>query len=179
MQVRAELRHLRMAPRKVRLVADLIRGLDVVNAKNELQFINRSAAKPLLKLLKSALANGENNLKLKKDNLYVSEIKVDEGPILKRWMPRARGSASRMNKRTSHISLVLNEKIETKTKEEAKESIKKEDVKIVNSLEDVKELETKENLEDLKDKNVKDNGQHITKSQKTGRLKRIFRRKSV
>ena len=112
-EVVAKLRRLRIAPRKVRLVADLIRGKKVDEAINILTFLNKKAAKPVLKLLKSAIANAEHNFKLKKDNLFVSKITVDEGPKFKRWMPRARGRADLILKRTSHITLVLSEK-ETK-----------------------------------------------------------------
>jgi len=112
-EVVAKLRRLRIAPRKVRLVADLIRGKKVDEAINILTFLNKKAAKPVLKLLKSAIANAEHNFKLKKDNLFISKITVDEGPKFKRWMPRARGRADLILKRTSHITLVLSEK-ETK-----------------------------------------------------------------
>lgn len=109
-EVVAKLRRLRIAPRKVRLVADLIRGKKVDEAINILTFLNKKAAKPVLKLLKSAIANAEHNFKLKKDNLFISKITVDEGPKFKRWMPRARGRADLILKRTSHITLVLSEK---------------------------------------------------------------------
>ena len=141
MQVTAKLRHLRIAPRKVRLVADSIRGLDVLIAQNSLQLINKKTAKPILKLLNSAIANAENNFKLKKDNLYISELRVDEGPVLKRWQPRAFGRASAIHKKTSHISIILDEKVSSDIKKLDKNKDIKKDVKIVKSLDEVKKLE--------------------------------------
>ena len=109
MAVIAKLNYLRIAPRKVRLVADLIRGKKVEEARNILNFTIKKANQPLIKLLKSAIANAENNFQLNKENLYISKITVDEGPKLKRWMPRARGSAAEIQKKTSHITIVLDE----------------------------------------------------------------------
>jgi len=113
MEIKASLRYLRMAPRKVRLVADLIRGMDVDRAKTELLFSKKRAAKPLLKLLNSAIANAKNNFNIPEErikNFYIKRITVDEGPKLKRWMPVARGIAHQIQKKTSHISLVLDER---------------------------------------------------------------------
>ena len=109
MKVKAKLRYLRIAPRKVKLVADLILGKKVDKAKDILKFTTKRAAKPILKLLNSAIANAKHNSKLDEKNLFVAEIRVDEGPRYKRWMPRARGRASRILKRTSHITIVLDE----------------------------------------------------------------------
>jgi len=99
-----------MAPRKVRLVADLIRGKDVKEAKEVLSFCKRRAAKPLLKLLNSAISNAKHNFNLKEENLFVSKIMVDEGPRLKRIFPRSRGRADTIQKKMSHITIVLEEK---------------------------------------------------------------------
>lgn len=125
--VKAKLKHLRISPRKVRLVAGLVRGLPADKALIQLQFSRKRAADSVLKLLNSAIANAENNFQLAKENLYVSEIKVDEGPTLKRWIPRAMGRATSIFKRTSHITLVLNEikKSSTKDNKDKKESNKK------------------------------------------------------
>ncbi len=108
-EVVAKLRHLRIAPRKVRLVADLIRKKPVNEALVILDFTRKKAALPLKKLLNSAIANAKNNFQLDPSNLYISKITVDEGPKYKRWMPRARGRADLILKRTSHITLVLSE----------------------------------------------------------------------
>jgi len=132
MPVTAKLHHLRIAPRKVRLVADLIKKKKVSEALNLLEFLPKRAAPSLLKLLKQAIANAKHNFQLDESNLYISKVLVEEGPKLKRWMPRARGQASEIHKRTSHIALVLDE-IEKKPKEtkEIKEVEKKEKIKKV------------------------------------------------
>jgi len=107
MAVTAKLKYLRIPPRKVRLVTDLIRGKSVEGAQAILDFTVKKAAKPLNKLLNQAVANAKNNLHLDPANLYISKITVDGGPQYKRWMPRARGQASEIQKRTSHITIIL------------------------------------------------------------------------
>lgn len=126
MEVLAKLRFLRMAPRKIRLVVDTIRGLPVEQAEYQLAFLEKKAAVPVLKLLKSAMANAENNFKLKKDNLYIKKITVDQGPTLKRWQPRAFGRAAMIRKKSSHITVVLDElKSPAKVKKAKKQKIAK------------------------------------------------------
>ncbi|MBE0617588.1 MAG: 50S ribosomal protein L22 [Proteobacteria bacterium] len=110
MQANATLRYLRIAPRKVRLVADLVRGKPVQDALSALRFTPKSASMPVRKLIESAVANAENNHGLDIDTLWVREIRVDEGPTLKRFRPRAQGRAFQIMKRTSHVSVVLEEK---------------------------------------------------------------------
>jgi len=127
MEVTAKLRYLRIAPRKVRLVADLVRGKSVEEAAHILNFTRKRAAKPILKLLNSAIANASHNFQLKKENLYISKIVVDEGPKLKRWRPRARGVAYEIQKKTSHITLVLAESKAKAKNEKAKTTRKKEE----------------------------------------------------
>jgi large subunit ribosomal protein L22 len=106
----ATLRYLRMAPRKVRLVADLIRGLRVEEALNILTFSRKRAARPMQKLLRSAVANADVKGGLDLDKLVVAQATVDEGPTWRRWLPRAMGRATRIRKRTSHVTLVLAER---------------------------------------------------------------------
>ncbi|MFB6181823.1 MAG: 50S ribosomal protein L22 [Candidatus Magasanikbacteria bacterium] len=106
-QAKAKLNELRMAPRKVRLVADLIRDMDVDEAKTQLRLSKKRAAKPMLKLLNSAIANAEHNQNLDKSTLTVKIATVDEGPTMKRYQPRAYGRATTIRKRSSHIKLVL------------------------------------------------------------------------
>ena len=108
------LRYLRMTPRKVRAVGDLIRGLSVNEAEAQLLINKRRAAKPLLKLLRSALANVKNNQPDFNGVLFVQSIRVDQGPMLKRFLPRARGVASPIQKKMSHVTLVLDEQTEPK-----------------------------------------------------------------
>ncbi len=102
----------RIAPRKVRLVVDEVRGKSVAEAISTLRFANRGAAKPVEKVLNSAIANAEHNYDLNIENLVVKEAYVNEGPTLKRFRPRAQGAASAINKRTSHITIVVSEKEE-------------------------------------------------------------------
>lgn len=114
MEVIAKLKFLRMAPRKVRLVANLIKGLNIEQAKAQLKFLSKRATDPVSKTLNSAVANAENNFHLQRDNLYISKIFVDGGPMLKRWMPRAMGRASAIQKKTSHLTVILAEMTELK-----------------------------------------------------------------
>ncbi len=109
MEVIAKLNSLRMSPRKVRLVAGLIRRMRVNDAETQLQFLNKAASEPVLKLLRSAKANAEHNFKLDAESLWVSHITVNDGKTLKRWRPRAYGRAGAIRKRTSHITLKLSD----------------------------------------------------------------------
>ena len=132
MFVTAKLSYLKIAPRKVRLVVDLIRGKSVEEAQAILRFTVKKGAEPLLKLLKSATSNAKNNFQLEESNLYISKILVNEGPKLKRWMPRARGQAYEIQKKTSHIILTLDEivkKTEKREKGKKKEKIIKSTIK--------------------------------------------------
>ena len=110
MQAKASLRMLRVTPQKTRLVANLIRGKAVGEAADILRFTNKRSAKPLLKLLESARANAVNNHDMFEDSLFVKEIQVGDGPTLKRYMPRARGRADLLRKRTSNIVITLEER---------------------------------------------------------------------
>ena len=110
MEAKAHLTMLRVTPQKTRLVANLIRGKNVGEAESILRFTPRRAAVPMLKLLRSAKANAVNNHDMFEDSLVVSKIMVNEGPVLKRYLPRARGRADMLRKRTSHITIVLEEK---------------------------------------------------------------------
>ena len=107
MKVRAQAKYVRQSPYKVRLVLDLVRGMPVEDARATLDFTNRRAAPTIKKVLNSAIANAEHNYALDADELFVAEAYADEGPTLKRWRPRARGRATRINKRTSHITIVV------------------------------------------------------------------------
>ncbi len=105
--VRASSRYVRVAPRKARLIADQVRGLQIDRARALLQFSPRGAAQDIGKLIESAAANAENNHDLVADEMRVAEITVDEGPTLRRFRPRALGRATPINKRTSHIAVAL------------------------------------------------------------------------
>ena len=110
MEARATLHHARISPRKVQIVCDLIRGKDTKTAEAILMQTPKAASELLLKLLKSACANAENNHEMNPDELYVSETYANAGPILKRGMPRAQGRMYRINKRTSHIVIGVAER---------------------------------------------------------------------
>ena len=121
MRVRAHARYIRMSPYKVRQVLGLIRGLPVQEADQLLSFTNRAAAEPVRKVLRSAIANAEHNHALDADELIVAEAYADEGPTLRRWRPRARGRATRIRKRTSHITVVVAERSDLDARRPAKE----------------------------------------------------------
>ena len=109
MEARANAPNVRIAPRKVQIVLDLIRNKPADEAMAILKYTPKAACEPLQKLLKSAMANAENNFDMDVARLYVAECTVSQGPTLKRIRPRAHGRAFRINKKTSHINLVLKE----------------------------------------------------------------------
>ncbi|MCL5004439.1 MAG: 50S ribosomal protein L22 [Patescibacteria group bacterium] len=162
----AKLNHLRMAPRKTRLIANMIKGLSANEAEAQLLLNPRKASEPILKLLRSAIANGkQKNIQL--ENLFVKEIRVDQGPMLKRFMPRAQGRATPIQKKTSHITLILAES----------EKIKKPRFKIVKPeriKKSVAEKIKKEKL-DLKEESMKE----AKPVEKSGFGRKMFRRKSI
>ncbi|MFA6537043.1 MAG: 50S ribosomal protein L22 [Patescibacteria group bacterium] len=195
MEVKAKAKQIRMSPRKTRLVIDIVRGLDLGDALSRLSLLNKKAAKPILKLLKSALANAENNFNLEKSNLFVREIKVDGGQILYRWMPKAQGRATPIRKRTSIISVILGEKVSSE------EITKKKSKKIPTQKVSKKKNEaTKEKVEMKQQEIAKDDVSAkkediVNVSRKAGRVeptktkninakkekgvfKKVFRRKS-
>lgn len=112
MEVKAVAKYIRISPRKVRLVVDLIRGKSVDEAAAILKLVPNRAKEPVSKVFNSAVANAEHNANLNRDNLYVSKAFVDQGPTLKRFKPRAMGRADRMLRRTSHITVAVSEREE-------------------------------------------------------------------
>ena len=163
MLIKAKAKYLRISPRKARLVADLVRGKKINEAQDILRFTIKKTADPLLKLLESAISNAKNNLEINTENLYISKITVDEGPKYKRWMPRSRGQAFSIHKKTSHINLTL-EPIEGKVEKlKEKEEAKKE------KKEKIKKPRT--HKKDFKDENIKRPGGK--------EIKKIFRRKAI
>ncbi len=105
----AKVRYVRISASKVKIVIDLIRGKSVADALGILMYTPKAASPVVAKLLNSAIANAENNMDLNRDSLYVAEVFADQGPTLKRFRPRARGSAARIRKRTSHITIILDQ----------------------------------------------------------------------
>lgn len=165
-QVIAKLRYLKIAPRKVRLVVDLIRNLSYEEAQVQLMFSKKRAAKPLLKLLKSAFSNAKHQ-KLALEKLYIKEIKVDEGPRLKRYWPRARGAVNKIEKKMSHVTLILAEgEKELNVKYKIKEKEKKN--------KNLKEKKSKEKKKIKEKEEVKEE-----KKEKEKITQKIFKRKSV
>ena len=163
MSVIAKLRYLRITPRKVRLVADLIRGKRIEEAQSILNFTIKKAAPPLLKLLRSATANAKNNFQLDESNLYITKILVDEGPKYKRWRARARGRAEEIQKKTSHVTVVLDEIV--KKPKKLKKIKKPEEVKKVEKAPKIEKPKVKPEIE-------------IKKPKVERGIKRIFRRKA-
>ncbi|OGF23787.1 50S ribosomal protein L22 [Candidatus Falkowbacteria bacterium RIFCSPLOWO2_12_FULL_45_13] len=191
MEVKAKIKFIRMSPTKMRLVANLIKKLPAAKALDQLQFINKLAARPVAKLIKSAMANAEHNFELAKDNLFIKEITVGDGPTLKRWLPRAHGRATPIRKRTSHVNLVLAEikasgkmaakkqslaapvKLEARPKQESA-------VKIKESAKPEKNVETKEEGKVIVDPRMEGRGGHakIEGGGSKGFVGKMFRRKS-
>jgi large subunit ribosomal protein L22 len=171
MELKSSLKHLRVSPRKTRLVTSLIRGLKVSEAIDQLKYSNKRVAKAILKLLNSAVANAVNGYDLDKDNLIIKEIKVDEGKTLKRWMPRAYGRATVIRKRMSHISLVLSEIVDSGKKE-----AKKLKVDAPVKLDD---LSKKGKSEEIKG-SVSDDEKKIDDKRASGKgfASKVFRRKA-
>lgn len=116
MEIHASTRYVRMSPRKVRLVAGLIRNMDVLSALDQLRFTVKAARGPVEKTLRSALANAEHNFHIEKEDLKIKKISVDKGPVLKRWRARAFGRAAPIKKHICHITIILD------TKEKGKET---------------------------------------------------------
>jgi large subunit ribosomal protein L22 len=125
MEVKAKLNNLRTAPRKVRQVLDLVRGKKVSEAQSILLFTVNKSARPVLKLLNSAIASAKHEFHLDESNLFISKITADEGTKLKRWHPMSRGRAYPIIKRSSHIALTLSDKSPTEKKETKTEKTEK------------------------------------------------------
>lgn len=161
-----------MSAQKVRLVINLVRGLSVTDALNQLRFINKLAAEPVAKLINSAVANAENTFNLEKSNLLISEIKADEGVTLKRWMPRAHGRATSIRKRGCHINLILKEIKESGAKK--KEDVKiEEPVKLEQLANDDKKTKAKAGA-----KSAKPEAETAKKSATPEKKAKMFRRKA-
>lgn len=156
-----------MSPRKIRLVIDVVRKMPVEKALDQLRFVNKLAAESVVKLIKSAIANAENTYNLERDNLYIKEIRSDEGVMLKRWMPRAHGRATSIRKRGCHVSLILGEIKESGKKE--KKVVKAADpVKLEKLAKDSEQAASKTMLKAAKEKGKKAAGEKT----------KMFRRKA-
>ena len=205
MQVSAKAKYIRMSPKKVRLVLDIVRGMKVAKAADTLKLMNKRAAKPVMKLIDSAIANAEHNFELDKDNLFIKEIRADEAPTLKRWMPRAHGRATPIRKRNSHINVILSEVKDSGKKEGKKVKVdapvklgdmgKKEKEETKKEIKAEAKEEIKKGKDEAFDEDNKDNSQEVVKEISDPRLEgrggharaeggkkgfasKIFRRKS-
>jgi len=177
MTITAKLRYLHIAPRKVRLVADLIRGKSVKEAQEILNFTSHRASRPLLKLLKSSIANAKNDFQIEPENLYVSKIFVDEGPKLKRWHAQSRGRAAEIQKKSSHISLELSEL--RKKGKKVKKIVKRKE-KVVEKKPSLAEV--RDNKEEKETSKIEKQKPIIRKERPKPKIKqtmkRVFRRKA-
>lgn len=165
-EVKAQLNGLRIAPRKVRAVTNLLKGKDVVYALNQMEFLMKRPVLPLIKLLNSAIANAENNFSMVKDNLYIKEFLVDEGIKLKRYRPKAQGRAGEIQKKTSKIRLVLDERVAGLKRQASEKKIQKE----------LKTIDKENEKDEVKKHEIKT---EIGKKSEGSIAKRLFRRKQV
>lgn len=173
MQYKFHLNNLRIAPRKTRLIASLIKRSSVESAEMQLNFQTKRAALPILKLLKSGVASVINNFSLLRDNLFIANVIVDEGPMLKRFRPRAFGRAGAIHKKTSHITLILEEKIVSKVKKTKKKIVKIENESEIEKPSSLKIVDNKEKPEFVAPKEIKAKG-------RLGNMaKKVFRRKAI
>jgi len=171
MEIKAKLSYLRISPRKVRLVTDLVRGLKVTDAQNQLRFSVKRGALPVLKLLNSAIANAKHNFGIDLDSLYIEKIIVNTAPMLKRWKARSRGMANPIKKRSSHIELTLKDAEGTKRiKKSAKKGEISAEVSISENEGKIERSERKSNFRPEKEKHIKVKKENISQ--------KIFRRKA-
>ncbi len=189
MEVKAKAKYIRMSPRKVRLVVDLVRGKKLAAALDQLKFAGKLASDPVRKVIESAVANAVHNFDLKEDNLYIKEIRVDQGTVLKRWLPRAQGRATPLLKRMSHINVTLGELTDSGVRVGRKVTVeapvklgtqpaKSEGVSVDEKVSGM----PMENLEE-KDKKIVDprregRGGHVKKEGGKGFTSKLFNRKS-
>lgn len=166
----AKLNYLRMAPRKVRLIANLLKGLSINEAEAQLMINPRKATEPLLKLLRSAINNSKQK-ELNPEKLFIKEIRVDNGPIFKKTMPRAQGRGAMIQKKSSHITLILAEGEKLK---EPRFKIKK-----LEKISKLKAEKINKNKDKKEEKERPAEKFSIKKSQNEGFFKKMFRRKSI
>lgn len=173
MDIKAQLNYLHISPRKVRLVANLIKGMDARGAELELQHVPKRGAKPLLKLLRSAVANAKHNFELGEGVLYIKKIMVNSGPVTKRFRARAFGRAAPIRKRTSHVWLELGERTEPKGAVRGRKKIKKAGGPVVREAApgDIKEqvkIDKRARPEEIP-----------SRTRGPGFVRRMFRRKAI
>ncbi len=175
MKVVAKLKHLHVAPRKARAVGDLIVGMNATSAMIELKTMNKNVAKPFAVLLKSAMANATNNSDLEEATLKVSEVRVDEGPVFKRWRPVSKGRAYSILKRTCHIQICLEGKEVAGKKSEKKDKVK---FSKISTKEDISKTDSSDDQGGSKGKKFVSDKKATARGSDKGFLKQLFRRKS-
>ncbi len=172
MEIKASLQYVHIAPRKVRILADLLRGKDIARAMRQVRGVPKRAALPLLKLIQSAAANARHNFHVDEGDLYIKELRVDGGPAEKRFMPRAFGRAAPRRKKTSHVSLVLDTKkdaargqrgVERKSAGPAVREFGAEDIKGMG----------------FRKKEVREDARRMSRPLRKGFVQRVFRRKAI
>ncbi len=171
-QQTAKLKYLKIAPRKVQLAANLLRGLTVNEAEAQLLMSSKRPNLALLKLLRSAVNNAKNNNQLNPERLFIKEIRVDQGPMLKRYLPRAMGRASPIQKKSSHITLILGESEKLKTPRF--KIIKPEKISKKEKAE-----KTKKEIKAERPKMPEQEKEKIKPAEKPSFIRRIFRRKTI
>ncbi|MBI4160291.1 MAG: 50S ribosomal protein L22 [Candidatus Yanofskybacteria bacterium] len=182
MQVSAQLKNLRISARKVRLLARAIKGMDAVGAKFQLDHIVKKSSEPLSKLLSSAIANARSSFNLAKDNLYIKEIIVNEGPKLKRFRAKGFGSASPIEKKTTHIKIVLDERVPglKATGGESEEvAAKREEMGETDTAKEVKLEERIKFEKEKKPETKREIGKKSSVLGRVGNIKKFFRRKAI
>ncbi len=191
MKTQVKLKNLRISPRKTRIAAGALKGMDVSEALVEARHMIKRSGVSLEKLLRSAVSSAENNFGLDKDNLYVRDIQVGEGARLKRWLPRAYGRATPIIKRSCHVFLTLEERVEGKNRK-SKEQLEKErrereaarkklekQAEKENEAAMKKEEKTKERIVSTKPKKEIIEKREEKKNSKEGWMSKVFRRKSM
>lgn len=156
MEITARAKYIRMSPRKIRLVANLITGMDTDKAKWQLTFNKKVASNTLLKILNSAIANAKENYGADEKNLKVKSVTVDGGPALKRWMPRAHGRATPLRKETSHVELILVEIIPSGKVKEAKKVDNSDIIKVgTGEFDEIKAISADKTVDEKVEKKAK------------------------
>ena len=186
-ETRAKLRYLRTSPQKVRLIVDMIRGMKLDVAVSQLELSTKHAARPVLKLLNSAVANAKHNDSLKEDTLVIKTAFVDGGPTLNRWIPRAHGRATPIHKRTSHVTIILEGEVDEKAVEKAEKAEKTEKTEKATKLqsdeetkEATKEAAKEQSNEETVEKVVEDKKEVKPKTVKPKTSKKVVKKeKSV
>lgn len=178
MEVKAKLQYIHISPRKMRLVANLVRGLDVIQAEEQLMYLNKKSSPLILKTLNSAVANAIHNHDMIKENLYIAKIFIDPAPTYKRWMPRAFGRATPIMKRNSYLTIIINEKEEGKRAKKAAKMPKPETEQKEEAAQE-KETETaKTDKKFVNKKSIPDKLEN-KKSRFSSLKSKFFRRKSI